>query len=226
MQSLTSYSVSDIIGVLVSVVIIIGSIMFHEIAHGYAAYKLGDPTAKAAGRLSLNPVRHLDPFGSVLLPLLLAFSGAPVIGYAKPVPYNPRYFKNRKKGELIVGLSGPAANFVLALVFAGIFQLLSSVYFGGEGSIYWIWRFCAQATLINLCLMFFNLIPLPPLDGSSIISVFLTDKGMQTYYKIERYSMPIFLIVIILIPWVTGLDPLGWYIQKTAYSLGYLLLGI
>ena len=95
-------------------VVLIPSIVFHEFMHGYAAYLLGDPTAKNAGRLTLNPIRSIDPFGTVLLPLLMFFGGGPIFGYARPVPYNPMYFKNLRQGEIIVGLAGPSANLALA----------------------------------------------------------------------------------------------------------------
>ena len=106
----------DILPQLLLVVLIIPSIVLHEMAHGFAAYKLGDPTAKSQGRLSPNPLKHLDLVGSIILPLILALGGGPVIGFAKPVPYNPRYFKNIRVGELVVGLAGPFANLLLALV--------------------------------------------------------------------------------------------------------------
>ena len=106
--------------VLIELACIVFSIMVHEISHGYAAYRLGDPTAKRAGRLSLNPAKHLDPVGSVLLPLIMSFIGGPIFAYAKPVPYNPMYFKDRKRGELIVAFAGPASNLAQALVGAAI----------------------------------------------------------------------------------------------------------
>lgn len=104
--------------IVCSVLSFVPAIVFHEVAHGFAAYKLGDPTAKRAGRLSLNPLKHVDPFGTVILPLCMLAMNGPVFGYAKPVPYNPSYFKNPKTGDVIVGLAGPAANLVMA-AFAG-----------------------------------------------------------------------------------------------------------
>ena len=104
--------------IVCSVLSFVPAIVFHEVTHGFAAYKLGDPTAKRAGRLSLNPLKHVDPFGTVILPLCMLAMNGPVFGYAKPVPYNPSYFKNPKTGDVIVGLAGPAANLVMA-AFAG-----------------------------------------------------------------------------------------------------------
>ena len=101
------------------------AIVFHEVMHGYAAYRLGDPTAKRAGRLSLNPLKHIDPFGTVLMPLMLMIMNMPVFGYAKPVPYNPSYFKDPRKGDLIVGLAGPSANLVMAILGAVVYTAMS-----------------------------------------------------------------------------------------------------
>lgn len=107
---------TNLIPALISILCFIPALVFHEVAHGFVAYKLGDPTAKNMGRLSLNPLKHLDIFGTVILPLILLLANMPIVGYAKPVPYNPRYFKNLKKGDLLVGLAGPLANLILALL--------------------------------------------------------------------------------------------------------------
>ena len=123
----------DFIEIALTVLALLISIVVHEVSHGYVAYLCGDPTAKEAGRLSLNPLAHLDPFGSVLLPLLLLFLGGPVFAYAKPVPYDPRYLRHRRRDELLVALSGPASNLVQALVGAGLWQLL--------------WRVAPEATV-------------------------------------------------------------------------------
>ena len=119
-MSLPSFNTEYIIYIICSVLCFIPALVLHEVAHGFAAYKLGDPTAKAAGRLSLNPLKHLDWFGTVILPLFLMFFRLPVIGYAKPVPYNPSYFKDPRKGDFIVGICGPTANLVMAGIGAGI----------------------------------------------------------------------------------------------------------
>lgn len=212
--------------ILIELVCIVFSIMVHEISHGYAAYRLGDPTAKNAGRLTLNPVKHLDPMGSVVLPLILALMNGPIFAYAKPVPYNPYYFKNRKKGELIVAFAGPLSNVAQALVGALICFLASyaapSVYFVSQPAwqlLSWIYTFGYYYCYINLVLFFFNIIPLPPLDGASIVAVFLNEKGLEAFYKIKQYSMFILLAVMILIPMVTPWNPLSWYIRHTAGAL-------
>ncbi|MDY2626081.1 MAG: site-2 protease family protein [Coriobacteriales bacterium] len=204
---------------LLMVVLMIPAIVFHEMAHGFAAYKLGDPTAKRSGRLSANPLKHLDPFGSVVLPLILAAAGGPVFGYAKPVPYDPRHFKNLKVGEVVVGLAGPLCNLLQACVgwvlcWVGWWLLGTSPQVG-----YWVYLVAYYYAYINLVLMFFNLIPLPPLDGSSIIAVFLPRRAMNGYYQVQRYAMVILLALIIVIPWVTGVDVIGLYLNVTAGNL-------
>ncbi len=223
-----SFSSADIASIaikLVSVVLIILSIILHEIGHGYAALKMGDTTAKSQGRLSLNPLKHIDPFGSVILPLVLVFTSGFVIGYAKPVPYNPYRFKDKRKGELVVGLAGPATNLMLALVGAVLAFVIKTFLFPVSPLMgYYAWEVAFQLVMVNLCLMFFNLIPLPPLDGSAIIAPFLSDKALQKYYQIQRYALPILLIVLIGIPMLTHFDPISIYLKATAGNLAALLL--
>ncbi len=144
-------------------VVIILSAVFHEYAHGWMAYRLGDDTAKQAGRLTLNPFVHLDPFGTVLLPLLLLFTSGIFIGWAKPVPYNPHNLADKKRGELKVAIAGPATNIVLAVVL-GLFVRFSGM-FGIEGIFVELLAFAAY---VNIFLALFNLIPVPPLDGSKV----------------------------------------------------------
>ncbi|MGI6217519.1 MAG: site-2 protease family protein [Coriobacteriales bacterium] len=208
---------------IISIICFIPAIVLHECGHGFAAYKLGDPTAKNAGRLTLNPIKHIDPFGTVILPLLLAVTGLPVFGYAKPVPYNPRYFKNIRKGEVITGLAGPCMNLIMAVVGAivgAIFYALAGVNFDVAS---WGLNICYIFSLINLYLMFFNLIPIPPLDGASIIAPFLSDRALEKYYSIQQYAMPILMIVLIICPYVFGFDPFSIYLNATAGNLGNLL---
>lgn len=166
--------------IICSVLCFIPALVFHEVAHGFAAYKLGDPTAKAAGRLSLNPLKHIDLFGTVILPLALMFFKMPIIGYAKPVPYNPMYFKDPRKGDLIVGLAGPCANLIMAIIGSAICWLLVLFVPASAQATpifqYTVGYFLIQFVMINLFLMFFNLIPIPPLDGSSIIAVLIPVK--------------------------------------------------
>ena len=218
--------------ILCSILAFVPAIVLHEMGHALAAYKLGDPTAKREGRLSFNPLRHVDPFGTVLMPLLLMAMNMPIFGYAKPVPYNPSYFKDPRKGDLIVGLAGPAAKLVQALIASGIAWLLyaalpvaqlvnSNVVFS-----YFYLYFLPYYVLINLYLMFFNLLPIPPLDGSSIFAFFCPKRYLPTYYKIQSYALPIFLLVVILVPYVLHVDPIGAYLNVTARNLFGVLFPI
>ncbi|WP_252379523.1 site-2 protease family protein [Desulfovulcanus ferrireducens] len=177
-----------------SVPLLLG-ITCHEVAHGYVAYLLGDPTAKNAGRLTLNPLKHLDPIGTLVLILTRR------IGWAKPVPINPAYFKNLRRDILLVSLAGPAANLVLALIFFLLFKLvnflspffstqLNQVVFAPMGFIF------SAGTLVNVILAVFNLIPIPPLDGSKIIASFLPSSFADKYMSLEKFG---FLILIILV---------------------------
>lgn len=203
------------------------ALVCHEAAHGFAAYKLGDPTAKRAGRLSLNPLKHIDPFGTVILPAMLMLLNMPVFGYAKPVPYNPRYFKDPRKGDLITGLAGPSANLLLALAGAAIaWLLLDPAVSGALANPVFEWfylMYLPTFVLINLFLMFFNLLPIPPLDGSSIFALLLPKKHLPRYYAIQQYAFPVFMIAVVFFPYVFGFNPFSWYLDLTAGNLGNLM---
>ena len=218
----------DIPYLICSILSFIPALVLHEVSHGFAAYKLGDPTAKRAGRLSLNPLKHIDPFGTVIMPCMLMMMGMPAFGYAKPVPYNPRYFKDPRKGDLVVGLAGPAANLLLALIAAGLGWLLSdSAYFLALNSdffMYFYFLYLPLFVLLNLYLMFFNLLPIPPLDGSSILAILLPRKYLPKYYQIQQYALPIFLLVVIVVPYVFSVNPIGIYLSATAGNIASLIL--
>ena len=217
----------DIPYLICSVLSFIPAIVFHEVAHGFAAYRLGDPTAKSQGRLSLNPLKHVDPFGTVIMPALLMLMNMPVFGYAKPVPYNPRYFKDPRKGDLIVGLAGPAANLVMACIAAALMWLLETYLpvaaFQNDLLAYFCFLYLPLFGLINLFLMFFNLLPIPPLDGSSIFAFILPAKYLPKYYRIQQYALPVFMIVVIVVPYVLKVNPVGMYLNATAYNLAHLM---
>jgi len=197
---------------IIKLVVLVFSIIFHEVAHGYAAYRLGDPTAKAANRLTLNPLAHIDPMGSILLPLMLVLTHSPVLfGWAKPVPFNPGYFRNVKRGVMIVGAAGPAANLALAAVAAVVFRLLTPSGVVGF--------FLVNVCVINVILAVFNLIPIPPLDGSRIAIGVMPATLAQSYRKLERYG---FLIIFGLL-WLGALDYVIWPLANLL--LRFLLQG-
>lgn len=225
----------DIAYLVCSILCFIPAMVFHEVAHGFAAYKLGDPTAKNMGRLTANPLKHIDPFGTVIMPLMLMAVGLPVFGYAKPVPYNPFFFKDKRKGDLIVGLAGPAANLVMALLGALVYHLVvivmrsipqttAAVILNSTIGYNFIFLLIPLFVYINLIFMFFNLIPIPPLDGSSVLAVLLPPKYMPQYYKVQQWALPIFMIVVIMLPQIISFNPIGWYLDITAGTLFELLL--
>lgn len=221
----------NLVYIICSILSFVPALVCHEVAHGFAAYKLGDPTAKRAGRLSLNPLKHIDPFGTVILPLCMMLMGGPVFGYAKPVPYNPAYFKDPRKGDVIVGLAGPAANLALAalgalvawLLYGPALTLLSQGELSAQVFAYFYLYFLPMFTLVNLYLMFFNLLPIPPLDGSSIFALLLPRKYLPKYYRIQQYAFPIFMIVIVLVPYVFNFNPISLYLDVTAGNLANLM---
>lgn len=185
--------------------IVFFSIVLHEVSHGAVAFSLGDPTAKALGRLTLNPLRHIDPLGTVILPVILHATHAGVIfGWAKPVPFDPRYFKNRSLGTLVVALAGPLTNVFLAALFALLFKvsggperLGGKVFYLGAG--------------INLFLALFNLIPVPPLDGSKILAAFMPRPLRGYYLSLESWGMILIAALLFTGLLTKGLMP--FYIQ-------------
>lgn len=217
------YRIYSIIG---PVLLVMLSAVPHEVAHGWVAYKLGDNTAKDAGRLTLNPLAHLDPLGSVLLPLLMAYLGGPVFAYAKPVPYNPRNLRNPRRDEVLVALAGPCANLVQACVGALVFRVCLNFWNGYSEGPYWVLLILETYVYVNMYLLFFNLVPLPPLDGSKLIMPLLKGDARRRYYQVQSYAMPILLIVLYVLPTVFRVDPLGWYLDVTAGNLAYLFLGV
>lgn len=173
---------------------VLAAITVHEASHGYVAYLLGDPTAKNAGRLTLNPLKHLDPLGTLVLVLTR------MIGWAKPIPVDPRYFADPNKGMMLVSLAGPASNFALALVFALLYHFLNYGFgiMGGQSSVAMfkpLVLMCQAGVVINLALGMFNLLPIPPLDGSKILAGVLPPKMAHGLLRLERYG---FIIILLL----------------------------
>jgi len=174
--------------------VLLFSVAIHEASHGYAADFLGDPTARLSGRLTLNPLKHLDFFGSFLLPMLLWFLGGIVIGWAKPVPYNPYNLKNPRSGAAKIAAAGPAANLFLALIFGIILRAMSGAGYAPPflGELFTI------IVYLNILLAIFNLVPIPPLDGSKVLFAFLpkSEAGLQAGLFLERYGIFILLLFI------------------------------
>lgn len=194
---------------------IVPSIVLHEVSHGWVANYFGDPTAKENHRLTLNPLRHIDPFGTVLLPALLLISGLPAFGYAKPVPVNVSRLRKPRSQGFMVSLAGPLMNvFLSAVGFAvsefgyhvanSAFLLYAGVYFG----------------LANLVLAAFNMIPIPPLDGSALIEIFVPNRHLRSYYHLRARALPVVMILLVLnvLVFHVGLNALSdlenWWIRQ------------
>lgn len=167
--------------VLFIIIVLIVSVILHEVSHGYAANMLGDPTARLQGRLTLNPISHIDPIGSILIPAVLVVSQSPfMFGYAKPVPYNPYNLRNQRWGEAIVAVAGPLTNLGLALFFGLIVRLGVGADLPGDFLL-----LAEKIVYINLFLACFNLIPIPPLDGSKVLSSVLPYKFQGVFQQLE-----------------------------------------
>jgi len=178
------------------IIILIFSIIIHEIAHGSVAYYLGDPTAKYAGRLTLNPLKHLDPIGSVLVPLFLIImsritGGGIIFGWAKPVPINPRNFRDQKYGSMKVALAGPGSNLLIALFFGLILRFFPGLFvFPGLIVMF------SYVVYINILLAIFNLLPIPPLDGSHVLFALLPSSARNVKIFLSQFGLFILLFII------------------------------
>jgi len=208
------------------------AIVFHEVAHGWVANLLGDPTAKERKRLSLNPLRHVDPFGTVILPGLLALSGAPVFGWAKPVPVMKRRLNNPRYGMMAVAAAGPGTNLVLALLGAILLGLTARALSAPpDGLLGLLVVGLNYFIVINIFLALFNLLPIPPFDGSHIVEGLLPPHLAKAYNKLRPFGLPLLFLLLLVVPWLfpglgiienVVLPPVEWareHIMKLALAV-------
>lgn len=217
-------------GYIIFIPIILMSIIIHEVSHGFAAYLLGDDTAKRAGRLTFNPLRHIDTFGTIILPILILIitRGGLAFGYAKPVPINPYNFKNYKKDTALTAAAGPLSNFIIALILSLILRLIIKsidpfMQIGQTQAT--LLRLIYNVIFINLFLGLFNLIPFPPLDGSKVLGAFLSDELYFKYTAQERKGMMIFMIIIFA-SYIFNLNIIGGLIFPPLKYIMKILTGI
>lgn len=215
---------------------LIFAIVFHEVAHGWVARALGDPTAARMGRLTLNPLRHVDPVGTVILPGILALTKAPIFGWAKPVPVNFHRLNNPRRDMMLVAAAGPGSNLVLAAVGAVLLGLMVRFGAGQEAGPVdlFIGANLNNFILINTFLALFNLLPIPPFDGSHIVEGLLPDDAARAYAKLRPYGLPLLFLLLLVIPYLfPGLGiienvvvpPVEWAGAKY-YDLAKLIAGV
>lgn len=198
-----SAHIADLIrGATVWIIPVILAITLHEAAHGWAASRLGDPTARLMGRVTLNPLAHIDPFGTLILPALLLIIKAPFLfGYAKPVPVNFSRLNNPRRDMALVALAGPASNVLLAIIAALLFHLVGLV---PESAVEWITENLRNLFLLNLILAVFNMLPIPPLDGGRILVAILPDRLAWRVARLERAGLFIVIAVLFLLPFLAA----------------------
>ncbi|HEX5218122.1 MAG TPA: site-2 protease family protein [Verrucomicrobiae bacterium] len=204
---------NDVINGLIRYLALVIMLTFHEFGHAWMAHKCGDDTAKSDGRVSLNPIVHIDPIGTVLLPLLMIFlpggMGAYLLGWAKPVPVNPHNLRNPKLDDILITMAGPWMNLLLAVALMGLAKV------GFMTDVEGLQQFCVMAVVLNLGLFFFNLLPIPPLDGSHIMRI-VTGMSYETYYQIARFG---FLIIILAINFGPVAGILSYLIRSSTLIL-------
>lgn len=194
---MTGYTMQelDLIQAIFSIAVLIFSVVAHEVSHGYMAQYLGDPTARLAGRLTMNPVKHIDPIGSILVPIVtVLMPGGFVFGWAKPVPYNPYNLRDAKWGDAKVALAGPLTNIAIALVFALFLRLGGELFTGPMQTL------MHTIVIINIVLAIFNLVPIPPLDGSKVLMNALPYRYRYVVDYLERYSL-VFILFFAFFLW-------------------------
>jgi Zn-dependent protease len=202
------------------------AIVFHEVAHGLVARRLGDPTAQQRGRLSLNPIRHVDPFGTVVLPMILAISHAPVFGWAKPVPVDYRRLRNPRRDMILVALAGPGMNLLLALLGALVLAATVSISDGAQDGVpLFIAANAVNFIKINLFLGVFNLLPVPPFDGGHVVQGLLPPTLARSFGRIGRYSLLVLVLLLLVLP-ALGINIVGSTVSPIVNSIARGLLGL
>ena len=208
------------------------AIVFHEVSHGWTALALGDPTAKEQRRLSLNPIRHVDPIGTVVLPGMLFLSGLPAFGWAKPVPVNQRRLRNPRYGMMAVAAAGPGSNLLLAALGAIVFGLaVGGLTAEPEGLALLALTSLQYFIQINIFLALFNMLPIPPFDGSHIVEGLLPHRAARAYARVRPLGFPLLLLVLVVIPWLfpqwgiierVVLPPVEWLIGQYMGLAGWV----
>ncbi|MCC6797253.1 MAG: site-2 protease family protein [Candidatus Hydrogenedentes bacterium] len=199
------------------------SLSVHEASHALTAERCGDPTARLLGRVTLNPIKHIDPIGTVLMPMLMFFTGLPYLfGWAKPVPYNPRNLKNFQRDPVLIALAGPFSNLIITVVFIFLMRVFLTAVVGMEGlqenyAVEILWQLGKMMISINLLLMLFNLIPVPPLDGSALLSYVLPESGKQMLDSIGPFG--ILIAIFISSRLLSG--PLNYLMEKAFLLVTY-----
>lgn len=199
---------------IILVAVLIASVVVHEVAHAWQARREGDDTAERLGRITLNPLPHLDPIGSVIIPFLLAWQGGIIFGWAKPVPVNPMKYREYVAGDIRVSLAGIVSNLglaFLAMLLAGVVLKLT----GASGASSYLFLALDYAIFINLILAFFNLIPIPPLDGSHVVAHLLPAEWAERYRELGRYGLLIVMAFVFLAP-----GALNWFLSPVYFLQG------
>jgi Zn-dependent protease len=203
------------------------AIVFHEVAHGLVARRLGDPTAERMGRLTLNPLKHTDPIGTIALPLVLALAKAPIFGWAKPVPVDYRQLRNPRRDMVLVALAGPGMNLLLATLATIILAVVVTTT-GGEptGASLFVAQNAINFLLINLFLGIFNLIPLPPFDGGHVVEGFLPRRSVPAWRRLGRFALPILIVLLLVLPLISPeLNVVGRIISPIVTAAAQIFLG-
>jgi Zn-dependent protease len=226
---------NDTVVNVLKVLVVIGAITVHESAHAWSADRLGDPTARHAGRMTLNPIPHIDPVGTILVPVLLTVTTGTAFGWAKPVPINPHNFRHRRIGMMLSALAGPGSNLLAAVAFGVAWQIgMVAADAGGPALVEaaalptsplgLMIGFFEIAAFVNVFLAVFNLIPIPPLDGSRVVPVFLPEGLAHRWDELERYGFLFFFLLVFVVPSAIGFDPIGLVFTYVARPLtGFLL---